>query len=81
MANKITVGGSKKFTLMNQPYEPIVVESTIIIEKELDENVKVSEVQERINKMLDDDLKKKAEETLKAQESIRKRMKQILADS
>jgi hypothetical protein len=81
MANKVTVGGSKKITLMNQPYEPIVVESTIMIEKELDENVKVTEVQDRINKMLDDDLKKKAEEVLRAQESIRKRMKQILADN
>lgn len=78
--SKITVSGSKRITLMNKPYEPIVVETSLTIEKDLEEDVKIVDVQERINKILDEDLERKAAETLRKQNSIRKRISHILTE-
>ena len=78
---KITISGSKKMTIGNQPYEPIQVESSIIIEKEVsDKWSEYEDFQFKINQMLDKDLEKKAHETLKLQQKTRNKMKSILSD-
>lgn len=80
---KVTLGGNKKMTIGNQPYEPIQAESSILIEKELDDKISDSDIvklQDRISKLLDEDLAKKVEQTLKLQMKTRNRMKSILSD-
>ncbi len=77
---KISISGSKKMTIGNQPYEPIQVESAMIIEKEVpDDWDEYEEIQFKINKFLDKDLEKKAQETLVLQQKTRNKMKSILS--
>jgi len=80
---KVTIGGSKKITIGNQPYEPIQAESVFIIEKEMPDDTKVSEyekIQDKINEYLDKDLEKKVEQTLRLQQKTRNKMKLLLKD-
>jgi hypothetical protein len=78
---KVTISGSKKMTIGNQPYEPIQVESAMIIEKEVSEKWdEYEELQFKINQFLDKDLEKKAQETLRLQQKTRNKMKSILND-
>lgn len=77
---KVTISGSKKITIGNQPYEPIQVESAMIIEKEVpDEWNEYELIQFKINQFLDKDLEKKAHETLVLQQKTRNKMKSILS--
>jgi len=80
---KVTFGGHKRMTLTNQPYEPIQVESTLIIEKEVEDGTDMStfeKLQEKVNSMLDKDLEKKVKETVQLQQKSRNRMKSILRE-
>lgn len=78
---KITFGGTKRMTIGNKPYEPIMAESTLTIEREyktepLEEEV--LELQDKVNRILDRDLDKKVEETLRLQQKSRNKMSGIL---
>jgi hypothetical protein len=80
---KVTIGGSKKITIGNQPYEPIQAESVFIIEKEMSEDIKGSEyekIQDKINEYLEKDLEKKVEQTLKLQQKTRGKMKALITN-
>ena len=78
---KIVFGGSKKMTIVNKPYEPIMAESTLTIEREFkDEPLEeeVLELQEKVNKILQKDLDRKVQETLRLQQETRSNMLKIL---
>lgn len=79
---KITFGGHKRMTISNQPYEPVQVESVLIIEKEGEEfkPSEIEELQERANRLIDKDLENKIAEALKSQQRTRNKMKRILED-
>ena len=80
---KITFCGHKRMTLGNQPYEPVQVQSIFIVEKEVPDEFQLSSLntfQEKVNKILDDDLEKKISEALKLQQKTRNKMKLILKD-
>lgn len=75
----VTITSTKKMTIMNKPYEPIMVESTLSIEKEIDED-QITEYQEKVDKLVLADLKRQAENTLKEQQKVRNRMSAILRE-
>lgn len=75
---KITISSSKKITLTNKPFEPIQVETSIIIEKEVDEDWDDYEaMQNKLSNLLDKDLEKKAKETFVVQEKVRNEIKNL----
>jgi hypothetical protein len=79
----ITMGGHKRMTIGNQPYEPVQVESVFIIEQEMSDTTKITdehfvEMQNKINRVLDQDLERKVTETLKLQQKTRNRMKSLM---
>lgn len=81
----VTMGGHKRMTIGNQPYEPVQVESIFIIEQEMGDSLKTTdehfiEMQNKINRILDQDLERKVSETLKLQQKTRNRMKSILKE-
>jgi hypothetical protein len=78
---KIIFGGTKRMTIGNKPYEPIMAESNLTIEREYDREPleeEVIEMQEKVNRILDKDLDKKVTETLKLQQKSRNKMSDIL---
>jgi len=80
---KITFGGHKRMTVTNQPYEPIQVESVLIIEKEVEDGTDIKsfeKLQEKVNVMLDKDLENKVKETIQSQQKTRNKMKSILRE-
>jgi hypothetical protein len=72
---KITVGGSSSMTITAKPYEPIKVESSLFIEKEVDDDADIEEVeeqyQEKVNKLLQKDLDKKITVVARKQNELR----------
>jgi len=75
---KITISSSKKITLTNKPFEPIQVETSIIIENEVDEDWDDYEaMQNKLSNLLDKDLEKKAKETFVVQEKVRNEIKNL----
>lgn len=80
---KITIGGHKRMTLSNQPYEPVQVESVLIIEKEFDDDIddeSIAGYQNKVNRLLEADLEKKIAQALKSQQRTRNKMKAIVRD-
>lgn len=80
---KVTFGGHKRMTLSNQPYEPVQVESVLIIEKDVEDGTDMKtfeKLQEKVNAMLDKDLENKVKETVQLQQKTRNRMKSILRE-
>jgi len=78
---KVTFGGSKSMTLMNNPYEPVKVESILTIEKEVPEGTNISDfeaLQEKINIMLEKDLENKMKEVSLKQKELRRKLKSML---
>jgi len=72
---KITIGGTKKFTLMPRQYQPVAAESTIFIEQEYDDDADIDEIMEvmndKINAYLEKDLKVKIKQTIQHQTECR----------
>lgn len=77
---KITFGGHKRMTISNQPYEPVQVESVLIIEKDVEHMTddEITALQDKVNRLLDKDLEKKVSEAVKVQQKTRNNMKNLL---
>lgn len=79
---KITVGGSSSMTITTKPYEPIKVESSLFIEKEVDDDTDIEELQEqyqeKVNKLLQKDLDKKAKNIAKEQKEFKNNLSRIM---
>lgn len=80
---KITFGGSKKMTITNYPYEPIQVESVLLVEKEVADDFdlkSLDNLQEKVNNLIDKDLESKMDKSAKKQIELRNRIKNMTQD-
>lgn len=79
---KIQVGGNVGMKMMVRQYEPIDVNSTFMIEKEVDDDADLDELHaeltEKTNQILKDDLGKKAKMIIKQQKELNEKIREIL---
>lgn len=78
---KMTFGGHMSMTLTNKPYEPIKVESVLILEKEVSDDLdakSMEQLQNKVNTKLKDDLKNKINIVSKEQNEARKRIQEMI---
>ena len=82
---KITIGGSLGMTLTNIPYSPAKADTTLLIEKEVNEdmdeetlNAFIEEFSEKIDKFLHKDLDRKIEDVMKQQKDTKRKMENML---
>lgn len=81
MPMRVSFGGTVSMTIMNQPYEPIKVESTLVIEKELSEDIEdgvIAEMQEKVNAAIMKDLQNKMNSSISKKKQIKENIKNIL---
>lgn len=79
---KVQIGGSVGMKMMVRQYEPIDVNSTFMIEKEVDDNIDLDELHaeltEKANLILKEDLGKKAKMIIKQQKELNEKIREIL---
>lgn len=78
---KMTFGGHMSMTLTNKPYEPVKVESVLILEKEVSDDLdakSMEQLQNKVNTKLKDDLKNKINIVSKEQNEARKRIQKVI---
>jgi len=80
---KITMGSNVGMTITNMPYSPIKVESTLHIEKEVEElndeelAVFVEEFNSKIEKILYKDLDKKMSDMASKQKDLKRKLERL----
>lgn len=81
---KITVGGSVGMTITNMPYSPIKVESTLLIEKDISEDLDgevldnfVKEFNEKLEKFMYRDLESKMVVMANKQKELKRKLENL----
>ena len=78
---KITIGGTIGFKITAKPYEPININTTFMYEHDKDEMLSDKEVDtfnEKVNKQLEIQLKKKAAIALKVYKELKKNLEKFI---
>jgi len=78
---KITIGGKIGFKIMAKPYEPIDVSTTFLYEDNNEKTLTDEEVDtfnEKVNKQLEEQLKKKANIAVKVYKEARERLSKVV---
>jgi len=81
---KIKLGGDLGLTISNIPYSPIKVETTLIVEKEIDENIKeeeldtfIKELSDKVEAIMLEDLESKMSKMAKKQRELIKKLEKM----
>lgn len=78
---KVTTGGTIGFKIIAKPYEPISVSATFSYEHDNNDKLSKEEVEtlnEKVNKVLEEQLKKKANVAFKIYKEARERLASII---
>jgi len=74
---KITIGGTLGLTISHIPYSPVKVETTFIIEKEVDDLESIDKLKEKVDNFLESDLEKKMNKTIRKQLELKKKINNL----
>lgn len=75
---KILTGGTIGFKIMAKPYEPIDVSTTFTFETEKTIDDELEIINEKVNKVLETQLKKKVDVAMKVYKETRERINKIM---